>query len=174
METEMLQPLQHKVLPLFFLGWISTVFASVGVATVFASPPAAARSQEDPGMSGNRELLGALVNNLDFSAPLPSRLLSLLAPHEQQLERIFKQNPELITEGLVLVIAALPALQSMSEDNRTMELDKGTYAKAQSLLDKCEFLATPDLARDLERARTLMDKHIRQVGETTLIVDLGE
>jgi hypothetical protein len=55
-----------------------------------------------------------------------------------------------------------------------VRIPRNTYAKATNLMEKCESLASPELARDLKKAKALFDSRVKESDQESLTIDLKE
>jgi hypothetical protein len=160
---------------------ILVVMLSVAVQIPWAtekSAPGGTQAGKDPGHEQSslsrygQELLSGLVGDIQLPKATIESFCGLFQHHQPELERLANTHQELIWGALDVVIEALPSLKTMDAQEGKVRVPRSTYAKASNLLEQCELLASPKLARDLRRAKALFDSMVKESDQESLIIDL--
>ena len=121
-----------------------------------------------------RDLLRSLVGD----APIPQAMLQsfsvLFGRHRPELERLANTHQNIVWDALGVVVEFLPSLKTIDTHNGQLRLNRKTYDKVTSLLERCEQLASPELAQDLRKAKAIVDSRLHEVDQESLIIDLKE
>jgi hypothetical protein len=136
----------------------------------------AQHSSEESGNSSHygQDLLTILVE----AAPIPQAMLqSLLVLFDRnrfELERLANAHQDIIPEVIGIAVELLPTLKTIDTDGSQVRLNRKTYDRVTRLMERCERLASPELAKDLRKAKTIVDSRMQEGDQETLIIDLKD
>jgi hypothetical protein len=133
-------------------------------------PPAA----RDSGEEGNVQALGNLLQGVEIRSPLGDEFNIIYDRNRAEIHQLVDRNPEIIWDTLGLVLDLLPALRSADRNGGKLYVEKQLYARATDLYWKCESLASPGLARDLKRAKSLVESRMIELNSRQLVIDLNK
>jgi len=119
-------------------------------------------------------LLTNLVGDTPISQATLQRFSVLLDRHRSELERLANTHQDLIWEALGVAIELLPSLRTVDTYSGQLRLNRKTFARVTSLMEKCERLASPELAQDLRNAKKIVDSRLQEDDQEGLILDLKE
>lgn len=125
---------------------------------------------------GQEMLAEELFGDIDLPVSKPTRdfVDQLYRRHRSELTRLIQDNPQLVWDALDIVLDALPALRAVPKNEGQLYLDRNIYARASDLVDRCEGLSTPELARDLKKLRLLVEMKIKSADSERVRIDLRE
>jgi hypothetical protein len=143
------------------------------------APGAVERQEEsNQGVGGlgqiAQNLLRGLTENIQIPQATEQSFAKLFTPHRAELERLAGTHQDLVWEALAVVIEALPSFKNMEAKGGKLVVDRKTFAKATGLLERCEALVSPELARDMRKARALVDRRVKSDDPENVIIDLRE
>lgn len=121
-----------------------------------------------------QDVLSGLAGDIQIPKATIQSFSVLFKRHEPELERLANTHQELIWGTLEVVIEVLPSFKTKDAQEGKVRIPRNTYAKASNLLDKCESLASPQLAGDLRKARALFDSMVKESDQGSLTFDLKE
>jgi hypothetical protein len=142
--------------------------------------PGAAETQKESGREPDslsrygQNLLTGLAASIHIPKATAQSFTELFARHGPELERLANAHQNLVWEVLDVVIEVLPSLRKMDENGGQLHVDRKTYAKASDLLGRWESLASPELARALRKAKTLVDSRVKEADPENIIIDLKD
>jgi hypothetical protein len=127
-------------------------------------------------ITGQEMLVEELLGDIDIPVSKPTRdfVDQLYHRHRSEFTRLIQNNPQLVWDALDIVLDALPALRAMPQNGGQLYLDRNIYARASDLVDRCEGLSTPELARDLKKLRLLVEMKIKSADSERVRIDLNE
>ena len=132
-------------------------------------------NKERAGLSQyGQDLLKSLVGDVPIPKATVQSFSVLFERHRQELERLANAHQDLVWETLEVVIEFLPSLKTMDANGGQVRVNRKTYAKASGLLEKCERLASPELAQDLRTAKVLVDSRLKEGDQESLIINLND
>jgi hypothetical protein len=142
--------------------------------------PGAVETQEESNQGADslgrisQNLLRGLTENIHIPQATEQSFVRLFAPHRGELERLAGTHQDLVWEALAVVIQVLPSLKNMEAKGGKLVVDRKTFAKATGLLERCEALASPELARDMKKAKALVDRKTLSDNPESVIIDLRD
>jgi len=160
------------IFPLLGLVTVQTVRATGNL------PPVATENGKDPSVAtenANRysqDLLKSLTGDIHIPQAASNVFVELFDRHKSELERMASAHQDLVWEMLGVVIEILPSLRTLDENGGQLHVARKTYTKVSILMERCELLAGPKLARDLRRAKKFVDARVKEDGPASLIIDL--
>ncbi|GLI36041.1 hypothetical protein [Desulforhabdus amnigena] len=166
--------MSNLIVPLIILNLCMTIpLKSVAVA----AEDVKGRMGRIQWMSGDEDegqglLPGNLLGDIQVSEPTRSFLDELYKRHSSEFTRIIQDNPQLVWDAMDVVLDALPALKAMPKNGGRLYVDKNIYARASGLVDRCEDLSTPELAKDLKKLRLFVEMRIKEVDSDRIMIDL--
>jgi hypothetical protein len=120
------------------------------------------------------DLLQSLVGDIPIPKATVQSFSVLFDRHRLELKQLVDAHQDLVWETLNVVIEFLPSLKTVAANGGQLRVNRKTYAKATSLLERCELLASPELAQDLREAKTLVDSRLKEGDQEDLIINLKE
>ena len=131
------------------------------------------KPRDDTGRGeGGLSFLGNLFQGINIHSPLGDEFNGLYLRNKAEIHRIVDRNPGIVWETVELAIELLPALRSADQNGGKINVEKKLYTRATDLAGKCESLAGPQLARDLKRAKSLLEKRTTELDPGQLTIDL--
>ena len=162
------------ILMVMLLGTVQTLWA------VDKAAPGGAQTGKDTGREKGslsrygQDVLSGLVGDIQIPKATMDSFSVLFKRHEPELERLANAHQELIWGTMAVVIEALPSFKTKEAQGGKVRISRNTYAKASDLLEKCESLSSPQLARDLRKAKALFDGMVKESDQESLTIDLKE
>jgi hypothetical protein len=144
------------------------------------SIPVMAPAAQEAGNEGASlgQVGGNLLKSLMSDVPVPKATAHsfsvLFGRHRAELERLGNVHQDLIWESLAIVIELMPSIKTMDADGSRLRVNRKTYEKVSSLMGRCEGLASPELARDLRKAKNLVESRMTEGDQDSLIIDLND
>ena len=158
------------ILMVMLLGAVQTLWA-----TDKSAPGGAQTGQEQGGLIRyGQEVLSSLAGDIQIPKATIQSFNMLFERNKPELERLANAHQDLIWGALDVVIEVLPSFKTKDAQEGKVRIPRHTYAKASNLLEKCESLASLELARDLRKAKALFDSMVRESDQESLIIDLKE
>ena len=167
-------PLKYFLIIFLLLGLVS-------VQTVRATgnlPRVASENREEPGEATEnagrygQDLVKSLTGDIRVPQAASNVFVELFDRHKSELERMASTHQDLVWEMLGVVIEVLPSLRALDENGGQLHVARKTYTKVSILMERCELLAGPKLARDLRKAKKFVDARVKEDGPESLIIDL--
>lgn len=156
------------------LGAVHTLWAADRLAP--GSPQARKDISQEQGGLGQygQDVLSGLVGDIQIPKETIQSFSVLFERHKPELERLANAHQDLIWRTMDVVIEVLPSFRTKEAQEGKVRISRNTYAKASNLLEKCESLASLELARDLRKAKALFDSMVKGNDQESLIIDLKE
>jgi hypothetical protein len=120
------------------------------------------------------DMLSSLVGDISIPRTTIRSFGELFDPHKTELERLANTHQGLLWEAIAVVIEVLPSLKATDAPEGQLRVPLKTYAKASNLLERCESLASPQLAGDMRKAKALFESMVKESDQENLIIDLKE
>ena len=121
-----------------------------------------------------RHILEGLLGDIPVPKATAETFGGLFDRHRQELERLANTHQGLVGEALEVAFEVLPSVKTMASNGGQLRLNRTTYAKVSNLMARCESLASPELARDLREAKTLVERRMTEADPESLIIDFRE
>ena len=136
----------------------------------------AAQGASSGEIPGQEMLAEELLGDIDIPVSKPTRdfVDQLYRRHRSEFTRLIQDNPQLVWDALDIVLDALPALRAVPQNGGQLYLDRNIYTRASDLVDRCEGLSTPELARDLKKLKLLVEMKIKSADSDRVRIDLQE
>jgi len=152
--------------------WDGTAMARESSRTSVRSAQGTSSGQ----IHGQEMLAEELLGDIDIPVSKPTRdfVDQLYHRHRSEFTRLIQDNPQLVWDALDIVVDALPALRAIPQNGGQLYLDRSVYARASDLVDRCEGLSTPELARDLKKLRLLVEMKTKSADSERVRIDLNE
>ena len=139
-------------------------------------PPVSEETSQEADALGpsGQALLNSLVGDISIPRTTIQSFGELFDPHKTELERLVNTHQDLLWEAIAVVIEVLPSLKATDVPDGQLRVPRKSYAKASNLLERCESLASPELARDMRKAKALFESMLKENDQEDLIIDLKE
>jgi len=124
--------------------------------------------------SSTAVILGNLLGTIAVPEKAGQMFDDLYYRNETEIYRILNENLLLLWQTICLVADALPTLRLMTAQGGKFHLDAPTYSRANDLYEVFRGLAGPQLAADLQKARSYVDRRTKQKGSGQVLIDLNE
>ncbi len=151
---------------------VRTVSAAGDPSPIASENPVEAGETTENSARYGQALLHSLTGDIRIPQATSNVLVELFAGHESELERIVTAHQDLLSEMLGVVIEVLPSLRSLNENGDELHVARKTFTRASTLMERCESFASPELARDLRKAKQFVDARVKPDGPESLVIDL--
>ena len=155
------------------LAWSGAAFASENTPGN-AAPAKEVQAKESEAREENLASIDDLLGEIAVPPAAAKIFNELYYQNKTELYQILNNNPHIIWLTLGILGDSLPALRSIAENQGKMQLDATTYTKANNLYEECYTLASPQLAADLESAKSYVDQRTAMITSESVIIDLNE
>ena len=116
--------------------------------------------------------MGELLEGVRIHSPLSDELNTLYLKNRAEIHQIIDRNPGIIWKTVDLLLELLPALRSVDQNGGKLNVEKKLYARATDFWGGCESLASPQLADDLRKAKSLIESRTTELDSYRLQIDL--
>ncbi len=139
-------------------------------------PRVSQETRQEAGALGpsGQDFLSGLVGDISIPKTTIKRFGKLFDPHKTELKRLANTHQDLLWEAIAVVIEVLPSLKATDAPEGQLRVPRKTYAKASNLLERCGSLASPELARDMRKAKALFESMVKESDQENLTIDLKE
>lgn len=131
-------------------------------------PSSQADAGDRPG-NGLADLLGGIAIPSGTAAVFNG----IYVRHGRELTSILSDNPVIIWDTLDILLDILPGLRAVPANGGRLFVTRAEYDRAAILLQKFMALSSDGLAEDLEKARTMIDRRLKETGEGKIVIDLN-
>ena len=132
-------------------------------------------ASEEQDRSEDRILgIGRLFDGVRIHSPLGDEFNELYSRNQTEIHGIVDRNPTIIWETVEIALDLLPALRSVDQNGGKLCVNKQLYAKATDFFWRCKSLASPQLAGDLMKAKTLVESRTTELNAQQLLIDLNK
>jgi hypothetical protein len=118
--------------------------------------------------------IGRLFDGIRIHSPLGDEFNELYSRNQTEIYGIVDRNPMIVWETVEIALDLMPALRSVDQNGGKLCVDKQLYSKATDFFWKCKSLASPQLAGDLMKAKTLVERRTTELNARQLLIDLNE
>lgn len=147
---------------------VLTAILAVPVRYVAANP-----GSGGPLTAGLEESMDAMFGNVQLPGAVSRDLNTLYEKHRDEVVAITEEDPGLIVEIVQIGIELMPGIREARRNGGRLSMARSTYNRGQALLDRYAAAGSPDLASDVGRVKSLLERRTREVGPDRLLLDLS-